>query len=339
MGTKLRTTWQGIDATTLDDFSREITDNITSQQLVLWILDQMGGWVTKSGGNTIVIPALIEDNPTVKWMTHFGQLDMTHVDPHSAAQYAWKILAGVAQISHLEKFQNGGPAGIIDLWDARGDGLATTMFKKTNQAVYSDGSADGGTAMIGLLAAIENGDSWTTYGTIDSSAVTNWQNQWDDGGDYTAAGNLFGGLRRMIVKCTAQADSPDVVIMTQNLYLEMLEQLETKEQYQRGVDVKGDQAMANAGFKNITFMGVPHYWDADMLPNDLTLSADDAQGAVALNLKYAKFVTGEGYTFEMTEPQRPDNQLTESIACELFCNMVFSNRRRQGRVNFDNPAS
>jgi hypothetical protein len=336
MGTKLRTTWQGIDATTLDDFSREITDNITSQQIVLWILDQMGGWVTKPGGNTIVIPTLLEDNASVKWMPHFGQLDMTHNDPHSAAQYAWKILAGVAQISHLEKFQNSGPAGIIDLWDARGDALATTMFKKTNTAMYSDGSIDDGNALVGFLSAIENGDSFVTYGTIDSSTVTNWQNQFVDGDNINAAAgagitNLFAGLRTLHVKCTRQSDYPDVCIMTQTLWLKFLEGLESKEQITRQVNVNGDEAMANAGFRNITYMGIPHYQDIDMLPNT---TGDDAQGAIDLNLKYVKFVSGEGYTFEMTDPQRPDNQLTESIACELICNLAVSNRKVQGRADF-----
>ena len=55
---------------------------------------------------------------------------------------------------------------------------------------------------------------------------------------------------------------------------------------------------------------------------------------MALNLDYAKMVFGEGYEFTFTDPIQPDNQDSASIKCLMYGNLVLSNRRRQGRINF-----
>lgn len=297
------------------------------------MLSKLGGIVTREG-KTIVEPLIIEDNASVHWYSGYDPLDMTNNEGITSAEYAWKQLAGVAQLSGLEKFQNTGSGQIIDLMDAKGKQLGLTMRRKVNQAFPSDGSADGGKALVGLLAAVENGDTFVTYGTIDSNAVTNWRNQWLDGGAYSTSTNFLDGLRQIILLCTAGTDRPHLGVMTRTLYQFFLGLLEAKEQFIR---VSTDEDMAHAGFANIVYMGVPMTWDEDMLPNVSTGSTDDAQGLVVLNLDYAKFVMGKDYEFSFTEPITPDNQDSESWKCLTYCNLVLSNRRRQGRVNYDTP--
>ena len=139
-GTMLRTTWAQVDATSLTDFSRVLTDNITSNQVVLWMLGQLGGIVTRQG-KTIFEPIMLDDAASAKWYSGYDPLDMTRTDVATGAEYAFKQLAGVEQISGFEKFQNSGPGQIIDLWDAMGQRLAITMKRKVNQALPADGSA------------------------------------------------------------------------------------------------------------------------------------------------------------------------------------------------------
>src|SRR5262245_13761248 len=328
MGTMLRTTWGQLDATTLSDFSKVLTENITSNKFLLWALGQQGGITTRSGGKTIVEPIILDESPNTAWISELGTLNMTKSEGITAAEYAWKILSDTMTLSGLEMFQNSGPNGMIDLWNAKGKQMGISMRNALNAALFSDGSANGGTALIGLLAAIENGDTWTTYGTIDSNANTNWRNQFVDTATYSTSTNFLDGLRQLHMLCTAGGDMPDIGIMTQTLYQYFLSLLEAQQQFVR---VPSDENVARAGFQNIVYMGVPHSWDTDMLPNT---SGDDSQGLVLLNLDYLKLVFGEGFEFAMGEPVEPDNQFTTSVKCIALCNLVVSNRRRQGRDDY-----
>ena len=352
-GTMLRTTWAQVDATSLSDFSRALTDNITGQQVALWLMGQKGGIVSKRG-KTIHEALMVDDAASAEWYSGYDPLNMTVSEAATAAEYAWKQLAGTAQLSGIEKFQNSGPGGLIDLWDALGQQLAITLRKRVNTALPADGTANGGKQLIGWQTAYPFDPTNDTYGTLPSASNTNWRNLYcisattgevalagtaasgPDAGDGTnGVTNLFLGLREANLAANVGGDSLDVVIMTKKLYSKMLQGLESKEQIIR--EATGtDQAMANAGFKNVVYMGTPHVWDEDMQPNTSAAgAAATGQGCVGLNLDYAKLVFGEGYEFAFSDPHEPDNQDAVSIKCLTYCNWVASNRRRQFRINFE----
>lgn len=348
-GTMLRTTWGQVDATSLSDFSGILTDNVTNNQVILWLLAQRGGIVTRRG-KTIVEPLIMEDNASVHWYSGYDPLDLTNTEGIFAAEYAWKQLAGVAQLSGLEAFQNSGDGQIIDLWDAKGDQLALTMKRRVNTAIPLDGSADTGRALIGLQSAVPFDGTTGVYGTLDRATNPNWRNYYfgtpgaaASGGEIASAAGgpvaadvdiLFRGLRRMILGTTAGGDGLDLVMMTQYAYEVLLFGLESKQQLVRGPD-RVDAQMAQAGFENVVYMGVPHTWDADMFPNTTGAgAATTGQGTVGLNLDYAKAVFGEGYEFTFGDPTQPDNQDVNMMKCLAYLNMVFSNLKRQGRTNF-----
>lgn len=356
-GTMISTTWGQVDATSLSDFSRVLTDNITGNQVLLWLLGQKGGIVTRQG-KTIVEPLMVDDAASAKWYSGFQTLDMTITDAATAAEYAWKQLAATHQISGLQRFQNGGSGQIIDLWDALGQQVAITMKKKVNVAIPADGSADGGKALIGLQSATPFDPTNDTYGTLGSAANPNWRNFYcvsattgevaltgtaTSGPDIHPANangitNLFNGLRQGNVACTAGGDSLDVVLMTKKAHLQMLAGLEAKERIVREVTSQ-DMAMANAGFKNTVYMGTPHTWDDDMTPNTEAVGAAAAgQGVVGVNLDYAKVVFGEGYEFAFSDPIEPTNQDAVVMKCLAYLQLVLSNRRRHFRINFEYTA-
>jgi hypothetical protein len=343
-GTMIRTTWGQVDSTSLTDFSRVLTDNITNNQVVLWMLGQMGGIVTR-GGKTIQEALLIEDNASVQWYSGYDPLSLANNEGIFSAEYAWKQLAGTTQLSGLEKFQNSGSGQIIDLWDAKGQQLALTMRRKMNQAIPADGSADGGKALIGFQSGIVFDPTTGVYGTLDRATNPNWRNQVSgstaaattaNAGFFGTGTVLFDALRELIVEGTAGGDSPDLALTTKSVYLTLLAQLEAKQQLTRGPD-RVDEAMANAGFKNVVYMGVPVTWDEDMQPNSLQATngtATTGQGLVVLNLDYMKVAFGEGYEFTFSDPVQPDNQDSTMMKCLAYTQLIFSNVKRQGRANF-----
>jgi hypothetical protein len=330
----LDTSFNRVIATTLKGYSRVLTDNITSKQVLLWKLAQMGGIEKRPGASSIVEPIILEVNSTVQSYSGFDPLDTTVQQGITAAEYAWKSLAGTTGLSGMEKFKNSGQATqIINLWDAVGKQLAISMRKKVSQQLYTDGSGNGGKDLTGLLLAVENGDAWSTYGEIDSNTNTNWRNQFIDVGNITAgdaaAIALFrAGMVSLVNGCLGGGDRPHLIITTQTMH-EFWESkvLIPNEHYDR---MSSDEQMARSGFENFIFKGVPVVWDEDMLPNT---TGDDGQGMVALNLDYLKFVMGQNYDFVFTDPIRPDNQDAETVQCLMYGNLVVSNRRRQGRAD------
>jgi hypothetical protein len=328
----LDTSFNRVIATSLKGYSKVITDNITSKQVVLWKLGQLGGIETRPGSTSIVEPVILDTNPTVKSYSGYDPLDTSVSAGITAAEYAWKQIAGTTGLSGIEKFKNSGQATqVINLWDAVGKQLALSMRKVVNTQLFGDGTGNGGKDITGLLAAVENGDAWSTYGEIDSNANTNWRNQFIDTGNVTAgdaaAIALFrAGMTSLVNACLGGGDRPHLIVTTQTMH-EFWENkiLQPNEHYER---VSADEDMARSGFTNFIFKGVPVVWDEDMQPNT---TGDDNQGMVALNLDYMKFVMGEGYEFSFTDPIRPDNQDAETVQCLFYGNLVLSNRRRQGR--------
>jgi hypothetical protein len=325
----LDTTFTGVVATTLKGYSRVLTDNITSKQLLLWKLGKMGGIESRPGASSIVEPLILDTNGTVQSYSGYDPLNTTLVDGPTAAEYPWKQLAGTTSISGIEKFKNSGAATqVINLWNAKFQQLAISMRKVVNQQLFNDGTGNGGKDIDGLLVAVENGDAWSSYGQIDSNTKTNWRNQFVDTANYQTSTNLTDGMRSLVNACLGGGDWPHLLITTQTLHEFWEKGLTANEQYNR---VESDMDMVRSGWQNFLFKGIPVCWDEDMLPNT---TGDDAQGMVCLNLDYIKFVMGAGYEFTFTDPISPDNQDSESVKCLLYCNLITSNRRRQGRDDF-----
>ncbi len=339
----LDTSFNRVVATSLKGYSRVITDNITSKQVLLWKLGQMGGIETRPGASSIVEPIISAVNSTVASYSGFDPLNTTVQSGIEAAEYPWKQVAGTTGLSGIEKFKNSGAATqVINLWDAVGKQLSISMRKSVSTMLFGDGTSNGGKDLDGLLVAVENGDAWSTYGQIDSNATSNWRNQFidvagiDSGGSPAAAElALFrAGMTSLVNACTGGGDRPHLIITTQTLH-EYWENriLIPNEHYERR---EADANLVQSGWENFIFKGVPVCWDEDMLPNT---TGDDGQGMVALNLNYLKFVMGEGYDFTFTDPIRPDNQDAETVQCLFYGNLILSNRRRQGRADFDTSSS
>lgn len=331
----LDTTFNRVIATSLKGYSQVITDNITTNQVILWRMAQMGGIETRSGASSIVEPVIIDDNVSVQSYSAFDPLNTTLSAGITAAEQSWKQIAGIAAIAGIEKFKNSGQATqVINLWDAIGKQLSLSMRRTVSSQLFNDGTGNSGKDLTGLLAAVQLGPTWNVYEEIDSNVTTNWRNFYLNGGDLTQADSISiplfrTGWTQLVNAGMGGADRPDIIVTTQGLH----EFWETKvlqpiENYNRTFT---NEDMARAGFVNFVFKGTPVVWDRDMLPNT---SGSQGRGSVALNLEYLKFVMGEGYDFTFTDPIRPDNQDAESIQCLLYANLIISNRRRQGRVNF-----
>ncbi len=97
-----------LSVTTFDDFSDKIWDLIIGRNKILRYL-QSGGFIEKkSGGANITKRLMYAENGTFGSISAYESVDLTPQEPFTAAQYAWKILAGSFSLANLVVFQNSG---------------------------------------------------------------------------------------------------------------------------------------------------------------------------------------------------------------------------------------
>ena len=310
---------------TLQKYRRTLQENLMGQQALFWQLKQRGFVTEEKGGRSIVVPLMYGTNDTVASYQGYDLLDVTPQAGITAAEYDWKYIAGSVTISGQEEFENSGDKErIFNLLEAKIKQLEISMKLELNSQLFADGSGNSGKNITGLGTAVQDGTTWDTYGGIDSSDADNswWRNQWfaDAGTDFlTEDGTSVNGMsqmRAMFNDCTVSNEKPTLIVTTSDLY----------EQYEAHVEGSKlrtqNTKMADAGFINQEFKGVPMIFDEDM----------DADEMLFLNSDYLKFVIGKGRNFVNTPFVKPENQ-DAKVSHVLFTgNVVTSKRDVHGRI-------
>jgi len=108
-----------IMATTIENRSKKIADNVTNNNALLKRLSTKGKIKTVSGGTYIMQELSFAENSNAGWYSGYDILPTGVTDVLSAAQYDWKQAAVPVVISGLEQLQNSGKEAMIDLMESR----------------------------------------------------------------------------------------------------------------------------------------------------------------------------------------------------------------------------
>lgn len=313
---------------TLRNYRSKLVENLMGHNALYWQLKKRGFVTEESGSRSIVQPLMYGQNSTVSSYAGWDLLDVTPQEGITAAEYAWKFIAGTVTISGEEEFKNSGSkTRIFNLLEAKIRQLELSMQLQMNIQLFGDGSGNGGKDITGLLAAVEDGGSWSTYGGINGSVTANswWRNAYIDfDATYTdwntASGKSVQGMaamRNMYNTVSLGNSKPSLIITNQNWF----------ERYEG--DIEGDKLrltnteLADAGFQNLTFKGTPIIFDEDLQVNTMLF----------LNSDFMKFVIGKGRNFVNTPFVKPQNQ-DAKVSQVLFAGqLTLSKRDQHGRIN------
>ena len=108
-----------IVATTIQNRSRQIADNVTKNNAILAKLNQRGNVRTISGGNTILEELSFAENANGGFYSGYDLLPVAAQDVISAAEFQIKQYAVPVVMSGLEMLQNSGKEQFIDLLEAQ----------------------------------------------------------------------------------------------------------------------------------------------------------------------------------------------------------------------------
>lgn len=257
-------------STTLQEYRPTLQENILTHEAFWFTLKSKGGVKEEDGSRSIVVPLLYGTNSTVKSYSGYDIIDTTPQAGISAAEYEWKQLAGTVTISGEEEAKNSGrKTQVIDLLKAKVLQLEKSFQKELNRLLFLDGTGNGGKDITGLGLAVEDGAAWSTYGGIDRALAANafWRNKWKSfaGTSFgTTSGKSIEGLdefRAMYNNVSVARMSPDLIVTTQGIFEAYEAYMEG--QKQRIVNTK----LADAGFNNLEYKGVPIVWDPDVPAN------------------------------------------------------------------------
>ncbi len=246
-----------IVATTLDNRSKALADNVSKSHALLDRLESKGKAKPADGGRRIIQEIEFAENGTFNWYSGYDPLNIAPQEVFSAAEYDWKQCAVAVTISGLEELQNSGEEQIIDLLEARIGNSERTMKNQMGLAVYGDGTAAGGKAIGGLALLVADVNTGIV-GNINRANWSFWRNQaFDATTDFGAAAttaNILSYMNRTWLTIVRGNEKPDLIMADNNYYRLYWEALTPQQRFTSA-------RMAEAGFESLKYQSADVVFD------------------------------------------------------------------------------
>jgi hypothetical protein len=264
-------------ATTIQNRSGVIADNVTKNNALLSRLKQRGNIKKFSGGNVILQELSFAENANAGYYSGYETLPVAAQDVISAAQYDIKQAACPVTISGLEQLQNAGKEQIIDLLEGRISVAESTMANLIAAGLYSDGTGYGGKEITGLNLQVPVNPATGSPGGIDRGTWNFWRSKMfdftTDGGAAVSSSNIQTYMNKLWGQLVRGNDRPDLIIVDSVLWGFYMNSLQAIQRFTSSQD-------ANLGFVTSKFM------DADVVLDGGIGGFCPASTGFMLNTKY-----------------------------------------------------
>lgn len=267
-----------IIATTIENRSGVVADNVTENNALLARLKQRGRAKPFSGGQYIMQELAFAENANAMYYSGGEALAISAQDVISAARFDIKQAACAVTITGLEQLQNAGEEQFIDLLDARVEVAESSLQNLIASGIYSDGAGTGGKQITGLQAIVADAPSTGTVGGISRDTWSFWRNKTFDatsaGGSSTSATNINTYWNTLYANLVRGSDVVDLICVDNNYWGYYMASLQTNQRF------TGDSKMAGMGFVTVKFM------NADVVLDGGVGGNVPSKHAYFLNTKY-----------------------------------------------------
>jgi len=243
-----------IIATTIQQRSGKLADNVTYNNGLLFKLRERGNVRPFGGGNVILEEIMYNDSATNNTNSYSGYevLNISPNSPISAAQFSITQYASAVSMSGLEMLQNSGKEQIIDLMEGRISVAEGQLMNRISGDLYGDGTGNAGKNLTGLASAVSTSPGSGTYGGIARGTWSFWQNQAfsgvTNGGAAVSAANIQAYMTSLALSLVRGTDRADLISAGTNYYSFYVNSLQA-------IQRVTDQKMAGAGFSTLKFYG------------------------------------------------------------------------------------
>ncbi len=207
-----------IIATTIQQRSGVLADNVTNNNAILRRLKAKGNVRPFGGGNVILEEIMYPDSTMINANSYSGYelINISPNSPISAANFNIVQYAGAVTMSGLEMLQNSGKEAIIDLMEGRVKVAEAELMNRIDYDIYQDGTGNGGKNLVGLALAVPDDPTTGTYGGISRVSYNFWRSQYfrgvTDGGAAVSAANISQYMTTLALRCVRGNNKPDLFV-------------------------------------------------------------------------------------------------------------------------------
>jgi hypothetical protein len=246
-----------IIATTIQNRSGELADNVENNNALLRRLKSKGNSRPVGGGNVILEEIMYIDASTINVNSYSGYevLNIAPNSPISSAQFSFTQYAGAVSMSGLEMLQNSSKEAIIDLMEGRVMVAEKQLSNRIDYDCYQDGTGNAGKNITGLALAIPDDPTTGTYGGISRSAFPFWGSQYyrgvTDGTAAVSATTIGQYMTALSLRCVRGTDKPDLFVASANYFNFYVSSLQAIQR----VNSDTGSGAAGSGFASLKFYG------------------------------------------------------------------------------------
>lgn len=239
------------------------------------------------------------------------KIPLSKKEIYNAALYRWAGYHAANSVDLDDKVQNSGDAAIVNLVYGKLENIRKTIRKKMGAEVYASASDDNCLLGLGNLFNTTTSDA---YGNIKEADMADWKAVAETGAK-TMSFALMQEIRRAAKVGQNRRNKPDIYVTTDTLKDAFENSLQNQARY-------SDHKLAQAGFDNILFSGVPVVPDDNQTDNYID----------ALNTRFLSIKTHKDYQFTKPVWRSPIDQPDVAVAdVRWIGQLVCRNRKAHAR--------
>lgn len=245
-----------IIATTIQNRSGELADNLTNNNALLRKLKAKGNVRPFGGGNVILEEIMYTEAASITANSYSGYetINVGQNSPISAAQFSITQYAGSITMSGLEMLQNSSKEQIIDLMEGRMKVAEGQLMNRIDYDCYQDGTGNAGKNLTGLALAVPDTPTTGTYGGISRVTWPFWRSQSysgvTNGGAAVSAANIQAYMTTLGLSLCRGTDKPDCWIADSTYFAFYVNSMQAIQR----VSSDGSETVG-AGFPTLKFYG------------------------------------------------------------------------------------
>ena len=314
-------------ATSLNDWSKDVFDNVTNQNGTLLYFKKFGklglygsskqstGSIeTRNGGKQIEEDISIGTNTNVGFVAYNEAVGTDAVDVLQTAVYDWKFCYGNAVVWGAQinmnadsKFQKHKLVEEVIM------NAEETMVNAVGAALFNTADADSIDGLPKLITDDGTSTGAGAVGGISTATYANWKNQYVNVGASPSAATLQLKMAELYRKCTRGLSAPDLIVTTPELYglyesgLTALQRFTTPK-------------LADAGYEALKFHGADVIFDENCPANRMYF----------LNTKAIVFNFHRDQMFKVGKMEKLFGQEKYLWPITAMCNFSVRSRRDLG---------
>ena len=297
-------------ATTLQNFSNKIFDNVTTHTTLTRFLKEKGNIKIIGGGRQFIHQLLYAKNSSFGARSSMDTISLPVTDPISASEWEVKVLSGSIVLPELDIAKNAGSKEkLLDYANTKRMEAEVSMSELLSDQIWSTATTDND---FDSITEIVNSVPTVDVGGVSASANAFWRN--------TAYATVVTGFATSneginaidtnLMAATHGTMGPKLIVTTKAIFSLYNNALASNVRYT-------NTKSGDAGFRELMYADMPFVADADC-PTGFLYGLDTE------NIKLQVLSQGN---FGQSPFKWSTNQLAQSSLVFLFANLTCGSRR------------